>query len=259
MGFSWSPAIDKNNLLKTYTGAGGGSGSESKSMNLSLRQIFQIKVKSGEATKTLELLTLNSSCSYNFEADENKFSNVTTSAQTNLLKYITLTGSMTHSLYEPNTDNLHWWSPYLLNVSVRSSFSTSGSIGKYKTSSACHGPKCDEHDIETAEQSWRFSISHQYSESGRGSSFYKTHAVNFNGEIEPTPNLHISYSQYYDIANHKTISRRIEITKKLHCWEGSFYWIPDGSNRGYYFRINVIQIPDIKFEKSESGVRGAFF
>ncbi|UCD16889.1 MAG: hypothetical protein JSV44_10585, partial [Candidatus Zixiibacteriota bacterium] len=69
----------------------------------------------------------------------------------------------------------------------------------------------------------------------------------------------IRYSQYYDVANHKTISRRIEIERNLHCWQGKFYWIPDGSNRGYYFRINVVQIPEIKFEKSESGVRGAFF
>lgn len=259
VGFSWSPKITKNDMLKSYTGAGGGSSAESKSMTFSLRQLFQAKVKAGEQTKTLDLLTLNSSLSHNFEAEERKFSNLTTTAQTNLLKYITLTGSMTHDLYEPNTDKLHWWSPYLLSLSVRSSFSTSGSFGRYKTATPCNGPDCDEHDFENSEQSWRFSVSHQYSEYGRGSSFRKTHAVNFSGEIEPTPNLKIKYSQYYDIADHKTISRRIEITRKLHCWEGAFYWVPDGSNKGYYFRVNVIQIPDIKFEKSESGVRGAFF
>jgi hypothetical protein len=56
-----------------------------------------------------------------------------------------------------------------------------------------------------------------------------------------------------------TTSRSVRVHRDLHCWEGSFSWYPDGSLRGYYFKINAKLLPDLKFEKSESGVRDAFF
>jgi hypothetical protein len=106
---------------------------------------------------------------------------------------------------------------------------------------------------------WSLSVSHHYSESGRPDNIVKRHNANFNFRVSPTPSIDLSYSQTYDFTTHKTVSRQIRIIKRLHCWEGEFYWVPDGSNRGYYFRINVISIPAIKFEKTDTGnIRSAF-
>jgi hypothetical protein len=50
------------------------------------------------------------------------------------------------------------------------------------------------------------------------------------------------------------VERRFSFYRDLHCWEAVFYWIPNGSLQGYYFRINIKALPDIKIEKSESGI-----
>lgn len=262
VGFSWAPEITRHDNIRNYTGAGGG-GAKRRSMNFSLRQLFQAKVKSGEEFKLLDLLSLSSSLSHNFEATGKKFSNLSTSAQSSLLKNISLTASWVHDLYEPNTEKLRWWSPYLQSFTLSTTFRTGGLLGQYEApaeedSSMFPGRRMSDRDGEK-QQSWNLSVSHQYRESGRGTAFSKTHTVNFSLSTTITPNLSISYRQYYDIARHKTVSRSIEIHRKMHCWEGRFWWTIDGSNKGYQFRINVIAIPEIKFEKSESGIRDAFF
>ena len=110
-----------------------------------------------------------------------------------------------------------------------------------------------------SKQGWSFSLTHHYNESGRGSSFRKTHTVNYNLNVNLTPNLNIGYRQYYDFTRAKTVSRSMTIRRKLHCWEGQFSWVIDGSNAGFQFRLNVVSIPEIKYEKSESGTRNSFF
>ena len=54
------------------------------------------------------------------------------------------------------------------------------------------------------------------------------------------------------------VERMIEVRRDLHCWQALFVWIPGGTRKGYYFRIGVKKIPDIKLERSESGLRTGF-
>ncbi len=262
ISFSWAPEITRHDNIRKYTGAGGG-GAKSKYMSFSLSQLFQTKIKKGEQSRKIDLLSITSSFGYNFEAEGKKFSTLSTSAHTSLLKNISLSANMTHDFYKPNSEELSFWSPYLLNFSISTSFHTKGIIGGKK-----NGP--DENDplilpsggkgrSGTDKSSWSFSLSHHYSESGREASFYKSHYLSLSGSLSLTATLDISYSQSYDVVRKVTTSRRIEVRKKLHCWEGYFTWVPDGSNRGYYFRINIITIPDIKFEQTESGTIREYF
>jgi len=262
IGYSWTPEITRHDDIKSYTGTGGG-GSKSQAMSLSLGQLFQAKVKSGETTRKIDLLSVSSSVSYNFEAEGKKFSYLSTSAHTSLLRNISLSASMTHDLYEPGTENLKFFSPYLMNFSISTRFQTRGLLAKQTDLSENGGSRPSppgHHGGDTeSKQNWSLSVSHHYSESGREQAFSKLHSVSFDVNLNLTSSIELSYSQSYDIVRDVTVSRRIEVRKNLHCWEGHFYWVPDGSNRGYYFRINIISIPDIKFEKSESGIRDAFF
>lgn len=68
--------------------------------------------------------------------------------------------------------------------------------------------------------------------------------------MQLTPNMSVTYAQSYDIENKNTVNRSLRIYRRLHRWEGTFNWTPTGSNRGFSFRLNVIALPDIKFEKS---------
>jgi hypothetical protein len=259
ISFSWTPEINKHNELKTYTGIGGG-GSKQRVMTLSLRQIFSAKTKSGEESKSVELITFNSSTQYNFLAEKRKFSSLSTSAQTSLLGNLRMNANMTHDLYKPGTDELQWWSPHLINFNISTTYSIGGTIGgtggygsigdtTLKSPLASPG----------GSQKWSFSFSHYYSESKLSGYFSKIHSINLNLSFDLTSNWKITYRQSYDIGRDRTVSRQVSIERNLHCWQGYFYWVPDGSNRGYYFRINIISIPDIKFEKSESGIKGMFF
>jgi len=258
VSFSWAPEITHNQIIRDYTGAGGG-GPKQRTLSFSLSQLFQAKVKSGEVSKNLDLLSITSSLGYNFEAVNQKFSQLTTSAQTSLLKNLRMSASVVHDLYIPGTNKLSFWSPYLNSFSISTSFSLGGMLGAYGEldTTGAGTPEAGRTPIRE-NQNWSLAVSHYYSEYGRGSAFTKLHSINFTFKVSLTPNLRLTYWQNYDFTRARTISRRVEIERDLHCWKGYFYWIPDGSNRGYYFRINVISLPDIKFEKSESGIKGAF-
>lgn len=255
VSFSWSPEITRHDNIKSFTGAGGG-GARARVMSMSLKHIFQAKVKSGESSKKLTLFTITSNLSYNFEAEERKFSQLRTSASTSLLKNLHLQASMTHDLYRPGTNELNLWSPYLQNLTISTRFNTSGTLGEY----GAVGPQeASQKGSKTGgKQRWTFSATHHYSESGREQAFNKQHTVNFNLNADLTPSLNMSYSQTYHFHRHKTVSRRLNLSKNLHCWQGKFSWNIDGSNSGFYFIISVIAIPDIKFEKSQSDIRGPF-
>jgi lipopolysaccharide assembly outer membrane protein LptD (OstA) len=258
IGFSWAPEITKNDDIKSYTGTGGGGG-KSKTMSFSLGHFFQARVKDGENSKKVDLFDIKSAVNYNFEAEGRKFSYLSTRAQTSLLKNLSISADMTHDLYEEGTDKLHWWSPYLLSFSIDTRFATSGILGEYQEAQAdsTSAPPSASSTFGSR-QKWSLSVVHHYSEYGRGSSFSKIHQASFNLNLNLTPTIKVTYSQNYDFTRHKTIYRKVEVAKNLHCWEGYFYWIPDGSTKGYYFRINVITIPDIKMEKTETGVRTPF-
>ena len=77
-------------------------------------------------------------------------------------------------------------------------------------------------------------------------------------QINPTPLWRVIYSMSYDIAGHGVTTQSFKFYRDLHCWEAEFDWVPGGGTQGYYFRINVKALPDVKIEKSEGGLRGAF-
>jgi lipopolysaccharide assembly outer membrane protein LptD (OstA) len=258
VSYSWAPEIDRHNEIRSYTGVGGG-GSKTGTLSFSVSQLFQAKVKSGEQSKKIDLFTISNSLGYNFEAEGRKFSNLTTSVNTSLLKNIRISASMVHDLYKPGTDELQWWSPYLQSLTISTTFRTQGILSEQRpVESPADTLSGSESRGGDTKQKWSLGLTHHYSESGRGASFVKRHTVSLSAILKLTPSLDVKYIQNYDVVRDRTVSRRLELTKDLHCWQGQFYWIPDGSNRGYYFRINVIAIPDIKFEKSESGIRAPY-
>ena len=250
--FSWAPEITQNDNLKSYTGVGAG-GSKQRTMSFGLNNVFQTKIKSGEESKKYDLFYINGSASYNFEAEGKKWSNLTTSFGSTMLQKFNmyLSGSMVHDLYKPGTEELQWWSPFLQSFSISTRFNTGGifnEIEDYRQGdSSVTGRK-------KGAQKWSLSVNHSYSESGRGESFSKRHQINYSLKVALTPTLDFSFSQSYDIANDKSINKSLQIHKNLHCWEASFGWVPQGSNKGYWFKINIISIPEIKYEERESGI-----
>ncbi len=252
VSFNYQPKIERNAEFARFTGFGGAA-AESKSLGLRINNSLAMKyLKDGKESK-LDLLNFDFSTSYNFKATSRKWANVASSIRAPQIKKLTLQASFTHDLYEPVSGKLRWWSPYLRNVSVSAGYS-----GAIKL--PIGNPNSLQVELSQHPSTIQYSIAERFSESRDISSRKSlSHWIDFSLSFSPSKNWRLQYRQNYNVRGKEATDMRVELYRDLHCWEGVFTWIPDGSLQGYYFRINVKQLPDIKFEKSESGIRDALF
>jgi len=259
ISFSYQPEVDRNPEVRRFV-RGGVSSTKASSVGFSLGQDFQAKVKNGETERSFTLLSLQSGLGYNFEAEEKPFSNLVT--QFSILqdvRTIRLDGSMTHSLYVPGTNDLSFWSPYLENLSLNANVTFDGGFPLFDDSgpgipsgadSASQVAGSANKPAPPGHGSWSCNINYNHTESGRGANWRKTDAffINLTFNFNLTPTTKVTYQQHYDVLRKKTINNSVSIVKQLHCWSGSLYWVPIGSNRGFGFKLFVTALPDIKID-----------
>jgi len=106
---------------------------------------------------------------------------------------------------------------------------------------------------------FNFSIAHRYSITKLQTQTTKTQWLDFSLNIQPTSKWNMAYENRYNIKDKNIASQSLRMTRDMHCWEGSFIWIPSGPIAGYYVKIYIKSLPDIKVEKSEGGVRGRYY
>jgi hypothetical protein len=257
VSYGYRPEIDRHPEIRKF--AAGVSSTKSSSIAVSLNQNLQAKVKSGDTERSLNLLDLKTGFGYNFEADEKPLSNLTTTFQSTAVPNVSISGGMTHSFYDPDTDELSFWSPFRQSFNFRTSLNLKGIFPFFDEAAAIpRGADSASQlgDLSTGSSggggkgSWSCKLDYNYSESGRGASWSKTSSffvqmsVNFN----LTPTTRVTYAQRYDFLRSKTVSNSVSIVKKLHCWSGSLYWVPVGPNRGFGFKLFVTEMPEIKID-----------
>jgi lipopolysaccharide assembly outer membrane protein LptD (OstA) len=269
--FNWQPEFDRKNEYLSYTGRGG-STAERKSMRFGLNNLVQIKTRSiqggNEIEKKTELFNLNFSSGYNFLAEKRKLSSLSTVLRSRAVKNVDLAFSTVHDFYD-QADDLNLLSPHWLSFSLDTRISLRGSwresrpvqpplgeesLGESEVSET--GLYESESFVEAVTQSWSLDISHRYSEVREGA---KTHWVSASLRMPLTRNWRLSYLNRYDFSEDKITEQTFEFYRDLHCWEGRFTWIVTGYREGYYFRINIKALPEIKVEKSRGGLREMFF
>ena len=81
-----------------------------------------------------------------------------------------------------------------------------------------------------------------------------TQTVGFNGSLNLTPKMGITFQGGYDIKANRLTTSSVSITRDLHCWQMSFSWIPFGTYRSWSFNIGVkaASLSDLKYDKSQS-------
>lgn len=267
VSYSYSPDINHFPTERAYVGGGAGS-NKSQIIGVTLSQLLQAKFRSGETEKSIELISLSSGFSYNLEADTRPYSNLNTSFQSNAIPRITFAGNLVHSLYEPGTDKVDFWSPRLESFRLDARFSISGKSFIFDDPidrgirPGAESPEqlqlSQEPSNMPTSRGWIFSAEYGYNESGTGFSYRKFSYFRFNLNFNLTPSTYISYSHDYDVDDKKTIYNSVRITRQLHCWSGSLYWVPIGSNRGFGFQLFVTAIPDIKIDNNHDSYLQAF-
>ena len=81
-----------------------------------------------------------------------------------------------------------------------------------------------------------------------------TQTVGFNGSLNLTPKMGITFQGGYDIKANRLTTSSVSITRDLHCWQMSFSWIPFGTYRSWSFNIGVKaeSLSDLKYDTSQS-------
>ena len=258
VAYSFTPAIKQNDELRSFTGAGGGSSRRSQAISVGLNNVFDAKLGEGDSERRVSLFNASISSSYNFEADEHRWANPGAGLRTNLASRLSLSANASWEIYNEQTGDLQWTNPRLLTFGVSAATSLKG---KGSAFTSVTGLADERQDSLFAKDELPFDIalSYRYDESRTGFGTSKTHWISTRVDLEPTENWKVSMTSRYDMVRHRITDQTFEFTRELHCWRANFVWRPGGSGQGYYFQIGIIDIPDIKISRSESGLRGAIW
>jgi len=261
VSYGFTPKINRLPNERAYAGAGAGSTARSSRLSAGLGQIYQAKIRQKDGERNLDLLSLQSGLSYDFENTKRPFSELSTSFQSQVLPRISLSGSMVHSLYKPGTDTLDLFSPYLMSFEILSSITIAGNQFLFDEPVRIDRGADSASQVSTGQpvrtqantrQGWSLRVDYSYGESGRKANFWKHSSLSLALQFNLTPNTTVSFRQSFDPVKGRTINSQVGIVRTLHCWTGEFNWVPVGSNRGYSFRLYVTAIPALKIDNSNT-------
>ncbi len=267
------------------------SSGKSMSLNFSLSQNLEMKVLSKRDTsgmkkiKLIDELRLNGS--YNFLADSMKLSNISLSLRTTLFNNFGLNLSATLDPYRVTPEGRRYNKLFFPGrlVSTGWSFGYSFQSRKDRSQMAANditsippeyqNPFYDPYgslDPVLRRQymaqsyydfslpwniSFNYAVNYAISYVNNGTTGYRknvTQTIGFNGSLNITPKMGITFQGGYDIQRNKLTTSSISISRDLHCWQMSFSWIPFGYHRSWSFNIGVKagSLSDLKYDKSQS-------
>ncbi|MEE9553757.1 MAG: putative LPS assembly protein LptD [candidate division Zixibacteria bacterium] len=263
VSYRFIPEIEKNEEYRSYTGAGSAS-RRSKTISYSLGNLFQAKYLSGETESKMDLFSLNFNGSYDFVKEEKKIGDLRASLRTAAVPYINLDYNSIYSFYNFDDSRRELSNPRLVSstfsASINGKVGSGGGSGRESRRGGRGFPGANERREQAPETEFKgaglnYNLSYRYTVSRTSLTTVKTQWLDFALGLQPTEKWTIFYRSHYDIKEKRSSSQTVEIGRNMHCWEGKFIWVPSGPIAGYYVRINIKSLPDIKLEKSEGGVR----
>lgn len=105
--------------------------------------------------------------------------------------------------------------------------------------------------------SFNYSMQLRYGDFDPNKLEYKyalTHALSFNGNIQPTKNWSFNFNATYDFDNKKISYMTCNVTRNLHCFQMSASFVPVGPYKSYTFSIAVSSslLKDLKYNQSSN-------
>ncbi len=288
-----SDASGRTNTYSPYAvnAYGVPSSGRSMSMNFSLSQNLEMKVLSKRDTSGVRKIKLiddfRISGSYNFLADSMRLSTIPVSFRTTLFNNFGINLSATLDPYRVTPEGKRYDKLFFPGriVSTGWSFGYTFKSRQDRTDPAINditsippeyqNPFYDPYGHmdpvlrrQYMAQSyydfslpWNFgfnyAINYSISYVNNGTTGYRknvTQTVGFNGSLNLTPKMGVTFQGGFDIMKKKLTTSSVSITRDLHCWQMSFSWIPFGFHRSWSFNIGVKagSLADLKYDKSES-------
>ena len=238
-------------------------------IDFDLRNVLQVKTLKGEKENKFDLFTLNFSTGVDFEADENKLSSLVTTLDFRPTKVFSTRLSASHTFYH-HDNRFDLLSPIMNNFSVSTDVGINSenlnflSVSRRDEANSTAG--LDDLDLNpmgknAAESSrmdsggatvpFNLRLSHTYGlqRNTTTGKYTTTHDIKPEISFSPSPKMSVNYFLYYDLSNKQLVSHRLSLYRDLHCFESSLTWIPSGTQEGFYFKVNIKELPDVKLEK----------
>lgn len=240
--WSWAPGryLDETGTLRPveyadsiYPVFGGFSlPGEGSIYTLSLLNVLEGKRTSRAGTERNTLATLSLATTYDPEPaqDQRPFSSISAALDLSPAREASVRADGAWNPYESRMENL------TLTTTLR--------LAGYDTSFTPDS-------VQGSDMPWRLNVSHTWSPalSGQTGDLNK---LRFNASLELTPNWSVTYQGYYDIGEHEFLSQSYTVKRDLESWEALFTRHVSDIDTGFYFRINVKVLPDIKVEQHAS-------
>lgn len=270
ISYSYAPQIDRNQEYFEFTHVGS-SPNRKRYLTFSAGNTFQMKYGSGDNEKKIDLFTLGTSTNYDFEKDERRWGDISTNMQTGAFKIVNISFNMLHTFYDETTSEPQYFGPNLKSFSANTSFNrTFGFGGKGKVKQRSDGlsdeamadgyetPAGLDDQSGSESPSVNVNLSHRYVQNrSAGEITTKSSKLSAAFDIIPTQGWRINIDFNYDLYEKETEFPAFKLTRDINCWGAQFEWWPSGVLSGYYFKIYLKKIPEIKVENSQ-GRQGGF-
>lgn len=239
VSFSWSPDryLNADGIMNSddadsiyYSFSGFGLPSSRRTVGFSLMNTLEAKKSIRDRVTRLNLASLNLSTSLNLEAEEQPFSPLSARLEISPVSAFGVTGTGTWNFYEREFTELSLSSSLRLAGYDRTLLPDSG--------------------IADLGLPIRVKLSHYYrhgfDDDSDISKFRLTTSLDFS------PGWSLEYNAYYDAMEGSFIDQHYTLRRDLHCWEAVFVRHVSDVDSGFYFRISIVDVPDIKIEQHVS-------
>ncbi|NLD99576.1 MAG: hypothetical protein GX640_06855 [Fibrobacter sp.] len=199
------------------------------------------------------ILNFNLSSSYDFEKESRKWNDLSLSASTGI-KGLRVTYSSNFWLYDIN-DKLS--APIMRDLNLSLSTGSLSASGKFWNGDLLELDSLRESTTPAADANnrWQVSLSPSFTYSLRRNSpteiFTPEKHYNLSGSASLffSKNWSIQWNGSYNFNEDQWVHNVLSFRCDLECWDMSFDWRPEKLNPGYYFKINIKKIPEIKWEQ----------
>jgi LptD protein len=276
VSMTYAPEIDSNTHFAPNPKLGGTAyQAEQRTVGLSLGNDVDLKFHSADSAKKADpykLLTLQSATNYNFARQTQEWSDISTNLNLYFTRNIAFALNLTHTLYDPySADPNALTSPILTQYSFgwRKGLAIDGGFSNGLRVKNTSGPAGSEYNSSPWSMDLNYSFAfdaarvsttpgNEWMKVFGFSEVYKvtrSHQASGRMKFNPTQSWQLSYDTDYNFADGEFSRHNFSIHRQLHCWEMDFRWTPVGLSEGWSFLIRIIDLPDIKLETADRGLR----
>ena len=73
-------------------------------------------------------------------------------------------------------------------------------------------------------------------------------------EVQPTRNWTVRYNNQIDLTQRQIVYQEWGVIRTLHCWQATFVRRFSGGTAEYYFKIGILDRPEIFLDRGTSGL-----